>query len=155
MPRLVKTPRGKLFAACEPWLLPKKTPTAQQVWFFCYSYVFRIQRHHRWPCQHFAVRCCWQERSVPSASAVTTLCTWTPQALPTVCKYIEITWDGGWCETTFSPGYQAQLHCDVTVPPVSWQNLRFLFHSDSYDREGKFFSLWLETCLSLCSKNSF
>lgn len=38
----------------------------------------------------------------PSASAVTTLCTWAPQALPTVCRD-NLRWRLVW-ETTFSPG---------------------------------------------------
>lgn len=70
----------------------------------------------------------------PSASAVTTLCTWTPQAL---CTDWQVCWDNlRWrlvWETMFRPGCQAQLHWTVTVPPVSWQNPRFLFHSESYD----------------------
>lgn len=49
----------------------------------------------------------------PSASVVTTLCTWTPQALPTVCKYVGITWDGGWCERPCSA--QAVRHSSTVL----------------------------------------
>lgn len=156
MTGLVKTPSGKLFAACEDCCWKKQTAQQLCCFFFIYSYVFRIQRHHRWPCQHLALWCCWQERSVP-------ICFSSNHSAPELHRHflqIAIHWDNlRWrvvWETTFSPGWQAQLPWAVTVPPVSWQNPTFLFHSDSYHREVKFFfPLWLETCLSLCSKNSF
>lgn len=50
------------------------------------------------------------------------------------------------------PRLLGTAHCTVTVPPDSQQNPRFLFHSDSYDRDIKFSSLWLETCLKFVFK---
>lgn len=92
----------------------------------------------------------------PSASVVTTL-----HLNSTGTSYrLQVRWDNPrwrfvW-ETRFSPGCQAQLPWSVTVPPVSWQNPTFLFHSDiATTGRSSFFSLWLETFLSLCSKNGF
>lgn len=116
----------------------KKTKQPSSCFFFIYSYVFRIQRHHGWPCQHSALWCCWQDRSVP-------ICFSSNHTAPELHRHflqIAIHWDNlRWrlvWETTFSPGWQAQLPWAVTVPPVSWQNPTCLFHSDSYHREVKF-----------------
>lgn len=68
----------------------------------------------------------------PSASAVTHSAPELHRHFGQIAKYGGITWDGGWCERPRS-GCQAQLHWTVTVPPVSWQSPRFLFHSDSCD----------------------
>lgn len=101
-------------AACCLWTLltaAEKNKQPSSFFFFFYSYVFRIQRHHGWPCQHFALWCCWQERSVPIcfSSNHTLHLNSTGTLYRLQVRWDNLRWRLVW-ETTFSPG-TAPLDC--------------------------------------------
>lgn len=113
MPGLVKTPSGKLLAACEPWLLLKKNKQPSSLDF---NIVMFLEYEGTMGDLVNTLHCGAADRrdQSPSASAATTLCTWTPQALCTDCKDIGITWDGGGCERPRSA--QAVRHSSTGLP---------------------------------------